>query len=153
MKTIDVFVKIIDNYGDIGFVLEVIDAWRRKFPKDTFQIFTNNPALFTSFLKRMDQSGIKVEDENRFNNSLFSGIGWFFFKYPIPFSLLNQEEKVYGKGIFFDYLSFHPDSVKMHGKEHIQSTPYFPIHTIVNTPLFSGGGTLFPIYSHITKNE
>ena len=153
MRAIDVFVKVIDNYGDIGFVLEVIDAWKQRFPMDTFQIYTNHPELFESFLRRMNKTGITIRDEKSFDNTIFSGIGWFFFKYPIPSMLLSQEKWIQGKGIFFDYLSFHPDAVKMQGKEHIQSTTHFPIHTMVNSPLLQGGGTIFPVSTHTSKDE
>jgi hypothetical protein len=50
MTSIDVFVRVQDNLGDIGFTLELIDAWRQRYPSTYVQIYTDNPSAFHNFL-------------------------------------------------------------------------------------------------------
>ena len=53
IRYIDIILSVIDNYGDIGFACELIDAWRREIDTETiFIIWTDKVLDVTSFVDK-----------------------------------------------------------------------------------------------------
>ena len=151
MTFIDVFVRVQDNLWDIGFTLELIDAWKQRHPFTHIQIYTDNPSAFQNFLWT-SFSFVSLWSELEYENWKHWDFAWFLFNFPIPESILKKPWTLQG-ALHFDYLAFDSWIVGMHWVEHICSSVKFPVHHIVNSPCIWGGGTLIPRTEHLKKEE
>jgi hypothetical protein len=60
---IDIFVDIVDNYGDMGFACEFIQACRVEFGDEyTYILWTNNISKMQEFARQTGVSGIDIGD-------------------------------------------------------------------------------------------
>ncbi len=60
---IDIFVHIVDNYGDMGFACEFIQACRNEFDKQyAYVIWTNNVIAMEEFARKSGISDILIVD-------------------------------------------------------------------------------------------
>ncbi len=148
---IDIFLHVIDNYGDIGFCLELIMAWRRTWDDATeFVIWTDSVehvakmvGMNTAVLGRVSVEGI--ED---FWHDRQSGLAWSLFHAPIPENRYFREKSLV---LRIDYLSFDMSWTMHHGSEHISSTDEHRIIEIIPSPLW-WWGQILPYQSRYTRD-
>lgn len=143
--TIDIFVTIVDNFGDMWFAYEFIVACQREFG-DAFQfvIWTNDVWKVRIFFW---QAGILEADIVNIEDF------WFSRKSAIWISLLHSSipdlslftEKALILRI--DYLSMDPIWIENNEKEHIISTKNRQVIELIPSPIIGGAG-LIPLYSY-----
>lgn len=138
--SLDIFVSIIDNYGDMGFVMEfLLYIFRIYFNAFTISIFTNNAQLMQNFLiKNGIKNDVEVVEIDNFSSPQNTNS-------QIAISFLHSDfpKWVYKKLLRIDYLSFDKNWVANHYGEHIFSTKNHKIIELIPSPLDFGAG-LFP---------
>lgn len=139
-KNIDIILSVIDNYGDMGFALELIyglgDAYTYTFWTDNIDavstFFDRNKHLLGHFIVR-DITEFGRDEKILFCIALFH-ISLPSREYFAPWALILR----------VDYLSLDPAWIIYHESEHIDSTPERRIIEIIPSPLRGSGG-IFPM--------
>ena len=63
LNNIDIFVDIVDNYGDMGFACEFIQACRNEFDNEySYVIWTNNVIKMQEFARQASISDVLIVD-------------------------------------------------------------------------------------------
>ena len=131
IKTADIFVDIIDNFGDMWWVLEFLMMSRLPL---SFRIVTDEPMKMRGFLMR---SGCELP--------LYKIIGRWSYRYAWSSDLiiLGLHTKVdlmrfseWTKIIHVSYLMYDPWYRDAHEREHILSTRIKPIIELIYSPLW-----------------
>ena len=133
--TIDIFLSVIDNSGDIGFACELMAGIERTYPGlYEFAIWTNSVDLVQGFTDHnKDILGkYRVEHFADFGTKRLSQLAFSLFHAVIPGLEFFTEHSLVQR---IDYLSFDPLWVLHHGREHISSTPYRQIIEVIPSPL------------------
>lgn len=137
-KTVDLFVDIIDNFGDMGFLMEFLGYFANKFP-DSYEFFivTNAPQKLSDFLARNEISLIySVVSSSDFHPRS---------PFAISFFHTNFLKKSYRETLRVDYLSFDDEWLVSHLGEHFDSTPEHRVMEYIVSPKTLGGGLLPPM--------
>lgn len=135
-KNIDIFLSVIDNYGDIGFACELILWLEQNFPREfSYSLWTDDIEKTNSFfhhnrylLPKVSLFQRKEFQNHRTNPPLC--ITLFHTDFP-EILLLPKWSLV----LRIDYLSFDPTWVKHHWSYHIASTDACVVREIIPSPL------------------
>lgn len=126
-RIFDLFVLVVDNYGDIGMVAEFILATELVYPRFfIFRVWTDSPQSVRSFFENNHLEHISIEKIDQFD-SLHSGryIGLFFHA-PIP-KLPSRKTLIFR----FDHISFDLGWISGHGLPHITSNSLHQIEEFI----------------------
>jgi hypothetical protein len=64
---LDLFVHIVDNYGDMGFACEFILCWQKEYGSDyQFSIWTNDIVRMEKFARQFGISDVEIVDISNF---------------------------------------------------------------------------------------
>jgi hypothetical protein len=143
--TIDIFLSVIDNFGDIGFAVELIAGIEREYPwLYEFVIWTDSVDMVRGFaLQNQDILGkYHVEHIGDFGVMRLSYLALSLFHAPIPDARFFSPRSLV---LRIDYLSWDPTWVRHNCSEHIDSTWDRQIIEIIPSPLPRWGG-LIPAY-------
>lgn len=143
---IDAFVSIIDNFGDMGFVLEFVKYFEQKYGEAySFHIFTNEKIVLQNIFSLNDISQnteiIDVEDWRKCGDT------------AIVFLHAEFPREAYRMVFRVDYLSFDSEWLSQNNTEHIASTSAHRIVEYIPSPLPGGAGLLPKISSGISFEE
>jgi hypothetical protein len=141
-KTIDIFLSVIDNYGDIWFAVELLMAFKRWFGDVyEFLIWTDSLKKTEDFFSLNKQylpkySVFSMEDFGKMGKSQ---VALSLFHAPIP-----EKSYFFHKSLFLriDYLSFDPQWLSFHEREHISSSENQKVIELIPSPLSLGAGLL-----------
>jgi hypothetical protein len=140
---IDVFVNIVDNYGDMGFACEFIQACRNEYDEQyRYIIWTNNAIKMQEFARQSNIPDIEVVDIVDFWYLRKSAIWISLLHAPIPDLVFFEDRAII---LRIDYLSLDPTWIIHNEREHIESTSHRQIIELIPSPLFDGAG-LIPDY-------
>lgn len=120
--TIDIFLSVIDNSGDMGFACELIAGIERAYPRMyEFAIWTDSVDLVRRFTDQNKDILGKycVEHLGDFGTMRLSQLAFSLFHAPIPDARFFSPRSLV---LRIDYLSFDPTWVTHNLREHIDST-------------------------------
>lgn len=126
-KYIDIFVKIIDNFGDMGFVAEFLHFFQ-KHEKNRyfFTIYTNETAILQYFFEKQNiTKNVDIRHVEQWRKTGEMAIS--FFHFPV-------KKGIYDRTIRVDYLSMNDIWLKNNGGEHIFSEKNHPIIELIPSP-------------------
>ena len=64
---LDLFVRIVDNYGDMGFACEFISCWQREYGSNyQFCIWTNDIRKMQEFARQFGIFDVEIVDISTF---------------------------------------------------------------------------------------
>ncbi len=131
----DIFIDIIDHYGDMWWVLEFLLMNRLSL---FWRIVTDDPSKMEAFIT---QSGselppYEIQEKKDYDPHTASPLIILWLHAHIDFSHIPAWRGV----IRVNYLTYDPWYEKIHGIEHIASTGESPIREIVCSPLPTLGG-------------
>ena len=148
---IDIFVDIVDNYGDMGFACESILALETEYPGIfTYVIWTNNAQKMTSFITSFGLWDILILDISEF---------WIIRKSNLAISMLHTSipdlELFSPRALVLriDYISLNPLWIEKNETEHISSTNDRQIIELIPSPLSHSAGLLPLFPSSRTKQS
>lgn len=136
--TIDAFVNIIDNFGDMGFAAEFCLYYQKNYKNFFFHIFTNECEILENFFKKNNLDNVKIYDIKNFEKKSEIGISFLHADFP---------KKIYKKIFRIDYLTFDKKWLESNLSEHILSEKNYKITEIIPSPL-SGGSGILPRVTH-----
>lgn len=134
-KNIDIFVTIIDNFGDIWFVLETILYFQNKYPNQYFFTIWTNEDLKLQKIFELNNLTDNIKIDNVDNWRKFGEVAISFLHSDFP----NGE---YGLVLRVDYLSLNDDWLEYNNKFHISSTEKNKIIELIPSPKNSGSWLL-----------
>ncbi len=152
MRPIDIFLSVIDNFGDVGFATELLLSFEKWAPwKYHFRLFTDNVETVSRFLENNSEylpsyEVFSLSDAYTREQSL---VIFLLFHFPIP-KIRDDRSHII---LRVDYLSFDSFWVKNNGKEHILSTPRIPIIEIIPSFLNTGAWLLNPFLPKVPSRE
>lgn len=145
---IDIFVHVVDNYGDMGFACEFILMCQCELGKGyEYSIWTNDIHKVYAFVRQAGVLGVLIGDIVDFWNMRKSAIWIFLLHSPIPNLDLFEEKALI---LRIDYLSLDPIWIQNNEKEHILSTPDRQIIELIPSPLIGSAGIIW-LCSWISK--
>ncbi len=144
-KNIDIFVEIIDNFGDMGFVGEFLYYFDKNFDKNfSFSIYTNQKEILKNFLNLQNIANIpKIHSVEQWQKA--GDIAISFFHSPV-------KKGIYSLTLRVDYLSMNDTWLDNNFGEHIFSQKNFPIIELIPSPKNTGSGLLPAIPQKFSKN-
>lgn len=143
-KKIDIYLNVIDNLWDMGFVAEFLYFFQENFwEKYQFDVHTNDTETLLWFfrLNKLEKY-VKIFDIN--NQKNHSKIAISFFHTKLPY-------EIYEKTLRIDYLSFDDIWLKNNLGQHIFSSPKNQIIEFIPSPKKSWAGLLPKISTHHSK--
>ena len=131
----DIFIDIIDNYGDMGWILEFLMMNRLPI---FWNIVTNAPVKMESFLEKSGCSlpPFIIIEKEKYDLKKCSNLVILWLHTNINFRDIPAWRSV----IRINYLSFDPWYQKIHNTEHILSSSERPIRELSYSPLCGMGG-------------
>ncbi len=145
---IDIFVNVVDNYGDMGFACEFIQACMNGFPAEfRYIIWTNDVTKMQEFVWKSGISDIEVVNITDFWYLRKSAIWISLFHFPIPDLDCFKERALI---LRIDYLSLDPLWIENNEREYIWSRPDRQIIELIPSPLVDSAG-LIPILSQLSN--
>jgi hypothetical protein len=137
---IDIFVNIIDNYGDMGFATEFIQACRYEYWDEyQYSIWTNEVEKMIHFVRQTGISDIEIGEIGDFWYLRKSAIWISLLHAPIPDLVLFTEKAIL---LRIDYISLDPTWIWNNEREHISSTSYRRIIELIPSSLGGGAGLI-----------
>ncbi len=145
---IDIFVDIIDNYGDIGWVEELM---RASYTKIRYRIVTSTPELVSAFLLRntVDEKLYRICPQKEYIPLGASPVVILSFHKKINPRLFPSHTLF----LRVNYLSFQSFAQDIHLRHHIDSTSTRPIIELSYSPLSHTGGIIKGIDTEINRQE
>ena len=144
-EIIDIFVTVIDNYGDMGFACEFISAIEREYGEQyECVVWTDDAMAMREFVSISGIGEVAIGDISEFWLIRRSAIGVSILHAPIPDLDLFAPRALI---LRIDYLSLDPSWVSQNENEHITSTPDRQIVELIPSPLEWGGGLIPAIHS------
>lgn len=130
-KNIDIFINIIDNFGDMGFVAEFLHYYQKNFPDSYFfTIYTNNKKNISQFFAINNiRENIRVLELENWKKSAPNAIS--FFHAPI-------KKDTYDLALRVDYFCIDDNWLQNNHHHHIHSTTKNPIIELIPSPKNSG---------------
>lgn len=137
---IDIFVDIVDNYGDMGFACESILALENEYHGIfTYVIWANNTQKMTSFVTSFGLWGILILDISEFWVTRKSNLAISMLHASIPdLDLFSPRALI----LRIDYISLDPLWIQKNETEHIASTNDRQIIELIPSPLSHSAGLL-----------
>lgn len=148
---IDIFVDIVDNYGDMGFTCECIISLEREYP-GIFDcvIWTNNTQIMRDFVSSFGMRDILIFDISEFWISRKSNLAISMLHASIPdLNLFSLRALI----LRIDYISLDPLWIERNETEHISSTENRQIVELIPSPLSHSAGLLPLFLSSRTKQS
>lgn len=132
-KKIDILASVVDNYGDMGFPLACIDAWRYEFGDIVdFTLWTDAPETMRIFAEQVGFSNIPIAPLDTLGQAYPVEVGISLLGAPLPeVGQLASRSLI----IHLDYLSFDRQWIKNNEHRHIRSVPDHEIIELVQSPL------------------
>lgn len=129
-KNIDIIVRVIDNYWDIGFACELIIWLRSLYPEYHYRVWTDDVDRVQFFFEKnqclLPEYSISCLD--MLPSLRGAEVLLCLFQADIPSrEVLARWSLV----LRIDYLSLDPEWIKYHGSEHPFSTEEYPIYQII----------------------
>ena len=126
-KHIDCFVNVIDNFGDMGYILEFCLYYKKNYPKNYhFYIFTNDQkSLMQIFALNNCVENVSIYDVKDWRKMSDLAISFLHADFP---------KKAYKKVFRVDYLSFDESWLAHNGDEHFLSSEDFRIFEMIISP-------------------
>lgn len=151
-KNVNLFIHVVDNLWDIGFAAELVRSFNEVYPSEYFfDIWTDTVEKVSSFFEKNPElegsyaiRGIKNIEEKK------ASISFLLFHHRVPENYPYSERELF---LRIDYLSFDPEWVGHHGKEHLDSTEKRKIIEIIPSPLPESGWLIPPTRHLIGRNE
>lgn len=140
--TIDAFVNIIDNFGDMGFAAEFCLYYQKNYKNFFFHIFTNECEILENFFKKNNLDNVKIYDIKNFEKKSEIGISFLHADFP---------KKMYKNFLRIDYITFDKKWLESNLSEHILSEKNYKITEIIPSPIHSGSGILPKIPNNFDK--
>lgn len=141
VKTIDFYVSVIDNYGDMGFAVNLAQTLHARYPHMAFRFFCDNENLFRKFFPDSVPGWIgyfSLEILTQSNTPTPSSMICSFFDYKIPKEYLARFD--YPKTIVvFSYFLLHQGLESLHATKYTLENGHDTIIHFVPS-LLSGGG-------------
>ncbi len=138
--SIDFYVSVIDNYGDMGFAVNLAETLHARYPSITFRFFSDNESLFQVFFPEQTPAWIgyySLEALTREGAPIPSSLIFSFFDYKIPKKYLAQFP--FPKTIVvFSYFVLHQGLESLHGTKYTLENGHDTIIHFVPS-LLSGG--------------
>lgn len=128
-QTIDIFLEVIDHYGDMGFVGVFVSEFLRRYPTEYhFRVFTDDEKKVRDFFSCNHMASIEITsyDQSTIAGSSTTAIAFFHAQFP-----RDRYELV----LRVDYISLDPTWVAYHGMEHIDSREGSHIIELIPSPL------------------
>ncbi len=150
--SIDIFVSVVDNFWDIGFLTELLMALTKtKTNEYRFCIFTDDVKKVSDFLWGNQEFLPKysVCEVSDFSPGRASDIIFLLFHFPLPLLTKDQKKLI----LRIDYLSFDPLWVSRNETLHIHSSENHEIIEIIVSLLPFSAWVLAPIPSVLTRQE
>lgn len=147
---IDIFVSIVDNYGDMGTACELAQSLQKTYPWEfQYHIWTDNVSTFESFASRAGVDGLYLGDIYDFWKKRKSAIWISILHSPIPDLDLFEEKSLI---LRLDYLSLDWEWIKNNEQFHIASTQDRQIIELIPSP-FSESAGLLPLQEFHTEYD
>lgn len=141
---IDIFVYIVDNYGDMWFACEFIQACKNEFINQySYVIWTDNVIKMQEFARQSGISDISIVDIVEFWYLRKSAIWILLLHAPLPDINLFEKKALI---LRIDYLSLDPIWIANNEREHILSTSDRQIIELIPSPLENSAG-LIPVWN------
>ena len=135
-NTIDIFVSIVDNYGDMGFARELIEAMQYEFGEAyEYIIWTDRVDVMRQFLNQSGSTDMNVVDIIDFGVWRASTIAISILHADIPDLDLFANTALI---LRIDYLSLDPLWISHNDTLHIQSTENRQIVELIPSPIVPG---------------
>ncbi len=130
---IDIFVTVVDNYGDMGFACEFISALRSEYGEQyECVIWTDDVVAMSGFVSLSGIGELDIGDISDFLLMRKSAIGVSILHAPIPDLDIFAPCALI---LRIDYLSLDPNWISQNGTEHITSTRDRQIIELIPSPL------------------
>jgi len=144
---IDIFVTIIDNYGDMGFACEFIHAINSEYWElYNCIVWTDNVPAMSEFVTKSGIGEILISDISDFWKTRKSIIGLLLLHASIPdMDLFAQQALI----LRIDYISLDPIWIWQNKMEHMISTWDRQIIELIPTPLEWWAGLIPPLFSPV----
>lgn len=137
---IDIFVDIVDNYGDMGFAIEFIQACRVEYGEQfNYNLWTNNVSKMYEFARLAGIADIDIVDIVDFWYLRKSAIWISLLHAPIPDLNFFAEKALI---LRIDYISLDPTWIENNEWEYIWSTPDRQIIELIPSPLQDSAGLI-----------
>jgi hypothetical protein len=150
---VDILLSVVDNYGDMGFALELIYSLEYESPDIySYIIWTDNIIEVERFFSYQTHlpSALIFWNLSDFGRIRLSSLALALFHIEIPGDDCFAQNSLV---LRIDYLSLDPEWARLHGSEHIRSTPYHRVIEIIPSPLVWWAGILSPLPHSITRTE
>ncbi|NDK19308.1 elongation factor P maturation arginine rhamnosyltransferase EarP [Candidatus Gracilibacteria bacterium] len=144
LTSIDFYVSVIDNYGDMGFAVNFALSLHKKYPNLTIRFFSDDKNLFQKFLGENSPEWVKylpLEILGQPNPPSPSELICSFFDYPLQKAYLSGFP--YHKTIVsFSYFLLHNELESLHKTTYILESGYDTIIHFIPSLLSGGGGVI-----------
>ncbi len=141
---IDFYVSVIDNYGDMGFAVNLAFTLHEKYPRMRIRFFSDDTLLFQKFfpgkspdwIEYVPLTALKWEKPPSPSTYIFN-----FFDYPLPKDYLwgFQYQKTI---IAFSYFLLHKGLESLHQTTYVLESGYDTVIHFVPSLLSGGGGVI-----------
>ena len=135
IQSIDIFADVIDNYGDMGWVLEFL---LMSSLTTSFTIVTDNPNAMGAFLEKSGSSLpiYRVQAKDSYNYTTSSPLIVLGLHAQCDYTQFPQWRGI----IRVSYLTYDHWYKNLHNKEHVLSSLERPIRELIYSPLRGTGG-------------
>ena len=144
IKTIDFYVSVIDNYGDMGFAVNLVESLHARYPSMFFRFFSDDEDLFQIFFPGGKPIWIEyysLETLAQDNPPLPSSLIFSFFDYKISQNYLIQFH--FPKTIVvFSYFVLHEGLESLHGTKYTLENGQDTMMHFVPSLLSGGWGVI-----------
>ncbi len=142
-EIIDIFITVIDNYGDMGFACEFISAIEREYGEQyECVVWTDDAMAMREFVSRSGLGEVAIGDIAEFWILRKSVIGISILHAPIPDMDFFAPRALI---LRIDYLSLDTSWISQNGTEHITSTRDRQIIELIPSVLEGGAGLIAPV--------
>ena len=147
-EIIDIFVTVIDNYGDMGFACEFISAIEREYGEQyECVVWTDDVMAMREFVSRSGIGEVAIGDISEFWIVRKSALGVSILHTPLPDTDCFAPRALI---LRIDYLSLDPAWVSKNGTEHITSTRDRQIIELIPSVLEGGAVLIAPVVSRVS---
>ncbi len=148
---IDVFISIVDNYGDMGFACELVSALRSEYREQyQYVIWTDNTQKMSQFAKKSLIGKAKIADIADFWILRKSLLGILLLHTTIPDLDLFESRALI---LRIDYVSLDPMWIIHNEIQHIASTRDRRIIELIPSPLEWWAGLIMPVVSLSSRTK
>lgn len=141
---IDFYVSVIDNYGDMGFAVNLALSLHKKYPDFRIRFFSDDSALFQKFFRKGVPEWMEyrlLEELEKENPITPANLICNFFDRPLPKMYLARFP--YEKTIIsFSYFLLHTGLESLHKTTYVLESGHDRVIHFVPSLLHGGGGVI-----------